>query len=81
MAKKAGVDEYVVKRLAGHKITDVTEAVYTIRDIESVSYTHLVDYAYRVRGYDAIGSAWLVLPFTIFIFNWGKAAWEDLRGE
>lgn len=33
-AKKAGVDEYVVKRLAGHKITDVTEAVYTIRDIE-----------------------------------------------
>jgi hypothetical protein len=34
MAKKAGVDEYVVKRLAGHKITDVTEAVYTIRDIE-----------------------------------------------
>lgn len=40
-----------------------------------------VDYAYRVRGYDAIGSEWLVLPFTIFIFNWGKAAWEDLRGE
>lgn len=34
MAKKAGVDEYVVKRLAGHKITDVTEAVYTIRDVE-----------------------------------------------
>lgn len=34
MAKKAGVDEYVVKRLAGHKITDVTEAVYTKRDIE-----------------------------------------------
>ena len=22
-----------------------------------------VDYAYRVRGYDAIGSEWLVLPF------------------
>lgn len=40
-----------------------------------------VDYVYRVRGYDAIGSEWLVLPFTIFIFNWGKAAWEDLRGE
>lgn len=34
MAKKAGVDEYVVKRLAGHKITDITEAVYTKRDIE-----------------------------------------------
>lgn len=27
-----------------------------------------VDYAYRVRGYDAIGSEWLVLPFTIFYF-------------
>ena len=40
-----------------------------------------VDYAYQVRGYDAIGSEWLVLPFTIFIFNWGKAVWEELRGE
>lgn len=34
MAKKAEVDEYVIKRLAGHKITDITEAVYTKRDIE-----------------------------------------------
>lgn len=34
MAKKAGVDEYVIKRLAGHKITDITEAVYTKRDID-----------------------------------------------
>lgn len=34
MAKKAKVDEYVIKRLAGHKITDITEAVYTKRDIE-----------------------------------------------
>ena len=34
MAKKAGVDEYVVKRLAGHKIIDITESVYTKRDIE-----------------------------------------------
>lgn len=40
-----------------------------------------VEYAYQVRGYDAIGSEWLVLPFTIFIFNWGKAVWEELRGE
>lgn len=28
-----------------------------------------VDYAYQARGYNAIGSEWLVLPFTIFIFN------------
>lgn len=34
MAKKAGVDEYVIKLLAGHKITDITESVYTKRDIE-----------------------------------------------
>lgn len=34
MAKKAEVDEYVIKLLAGHKITDITEAVYTKRDIE-----------------------------------------------
>lgn len=40
-----------------------------------------VEYAYQVRGYDAIGSEWLVLPFTIFIFNWGKDVLEDLRGE
>ena len=32
---------------------------------------------------DEIGYSYttIVLPFTIFIFNWGKAAWEDLRGE
>ena len=34
MAKKAQVDEYVVKRLMGHKINDVTERVYTDRDLE-----------------------------------------------
>lgn len=34
MAKKAGVDEYSIKKLAGHKINDVTEAVYTDRDLE-----------------------------------------------
>lgn len=28
-----------------------------------------VGYAYRMRGYDAIGSEWLILPFTIFIFK------------
>lgn len=40
-----------------------------------------VEYAYQVRGYDAIGSEWLVLPFTIFIFNWGRDVLEDLRGD
>lgn len=40
-----------------------------------------VEYAYQVWGYDAIGSEWLVLPFTIFIFNWGRDVLEDLRGE
>lgn len=34
MAKKANVDEYVIKRLIGHRITDITEDVYTERDIE-----------------------------------------------
>lgn len=33
-AKKAGVDEYVIKRLAGHTVSDITEKVYTERDIE-----------------------------------------------
>ena len=34
MAKKAKVDEYVIKRLIGHRITDITEGTYTERDIE-----------------------------------------------
>lgn len=34
MAKKAGVDEYVIKRLIGHRITDITEGTYTERNIE-----------------------------------------------
>ncbi|MBD5464140.1 MAG: site-specific integrase [Lachnospiraceae bacterium] len=34
MAKKAEVDEYVIKRLIGHRITDITEGTYTERDIE-----------------------------------------------
>lgn len=34
MAKKAGVDEYAIKRMVGHRITDITEAIYTERDIE-----------------------------------------------
>lgn len=34
MAKKYGVDEYAIKRLIGHEIDDLTERVYTDRDIE-----------------------------------------------
>ena len=33
-AKKAEVDEYVIKRLVGHSIIDVTEKIYTERDLE-----------------------------------------------
>lgn len=36
MAKRAGVDEYVIKRLIGHQISDITEAIYTDRDFEWV---------------------------------------------
>lgn len=34
MAKKYYVDEYAIKRIVGHKITDITERVYTKRDVE-----------------------------------------------
>lgn len=33
-AKKYGVDEYAIKYIVGHVITDVTEKVYTKREIE-----------------------------------------------
>lgn len=33
-AKKYNVDEYVIKRLVGHSIRDITEKVYTERDLE-----------------------------------------------
>ena len=32
LAKKYNVDEYALKRIVGHKITDITESVYTERD-------------------------------------------------
>lgn len=32
MAKKYQMDEYAIKRIVGHTITDITEAVYTKRD-------------------------------------------------
>lgn len=34
MAKKAGVDEYAIKYMVGHKISDITEKVYTKREFE-----------------------------------------------
>ena len=35
-AKAAGVDEYILKMIVGHSITDVTEATYTHRTIEQL---------------------------------------------
>ena len=32
--KKAGVDEYALKEMMGHSIKDITESVYTVRDLE-----------------------------------------------
>lgn len=34
MAKKYGVDEYAIKYMVGHKISDITEKVYTKREFE-----------------------------------------------
>ena len=34
VAKKCGVDEYALKRIIGHKIKDITEEVYTKRNID-----------------------------------------------
>lgn len=33
-AKKYGVDEYTIKYIVGHKISDITEKVYTNREFE-----------------------------------------------
>lgn len=34
MAKEASVDEYAIKRIVGHKISDLTESIYTERSID-----------------------------------------------
>ena len=34
MAKKKGLDDFAIKRLVGHAIQDITESVYTERDLE-----------------------------------------------
>lgn len=33
-AKKAGIADTAIKKMAGHKIQDITESVYTNRDVE-----------------------------------------------
>lgn len=33
-AKRKGVNDYAIKRIVGHKITDLTENIYTERDVE-----------------------------------------------
>ena len=33
-AKKVGMDEYAIKEMVGHSIKDITESVYTVRDLE-----------------------------------------------
>jgi len=32
--KKAGVDKYAIKEMVGHSIKDITESIYTVRDVE-----------------------------------------------
>lgn len=34
MGKRAGMDEYALKEMVGHSIQDITESVYTVRDLE-----------------------------------------------
>ena len=34
LAKRYGVDEYAIKYMVGHKISDITEKVYTKREFE-----------------------------------------------
>ena len=34
MAKKAGINEYTLNEMVGHKIEDITESTYTVRNIE-----------------------------------------------
>lgn len=34
MCKRAGVDEYAIKHMAGHTINDITESIYTDRDLD-----------------------------------------------
>lgn len=36
LAKEAGMDEYILKLIVGHTITDVTEKVYTHRTMEQL---------------------------------------------
>ena len=35
-AKYVGMDEYAVKEMVGHSIKDITESVYTVRNLEGL---------------------------------------------
>lgn len=41
MAKKAKVDEYAIKKIVGHDISDITEKIYTDRDSEWLKHEML----------------------------------------
>ena len=32
--KRSGMDEYALKEMVGHTVRDITESVYTVRDVE-----------------------------------------------
>lgn len=34
--------------------------------------------AYEERGYVAVGSEWMVFPFTVLLFKWGKEFLEHV---
>ncbi len=41
--------------------------------------TLAVQYAYSVRGYIAIGSEWLILPFMFFCKSFARQVAEDVK--
>ncbi len=46
--KKAGIADGVIKKMAGHKITDITESAYTDRDIEWLRKD--IEKLYKIEG-------------------------------
>ena len=41
MAKKANVNEYAIKKIVGHEISDITERIYTDRDPDWIKHEML----------------------------------------